>query len=380
MKKRKNDPVLYEEFKRKERERYYARKNAGKIKTIDQMSSREKRAVRKDWRGRSKKCYDAKKKINEMENFIAENSPPPSPADSINNANIPVAQSQENINAIIGKRKRRKNRQILKDKIQKLEEMLRKSKRKAEKYKKRAQRLEHKTNDTPQKNVRRLVQTKKLTPEIKKKLLFCEVISKQMRENFNDKDKYRKVITGVAGKIVKKYKMKTVLSNILSQKMVTRQYKTSANSLGQRSQIELWRRDVTEFLERDEYSRLLPGKKDTITVKKNKRQKGYLNDNMLNLHKAFCFEKADVKISYTTFCRLRPFWIVPPKVTDRDTCLCVIHENMALLTNKLFYKNVIEQNSPDQLCKAMCCEGDRLKEECIERKCRLCKNKIIKIN
>lgn len=52
----KNDPVLYEESKRKERERYYARKQAGKIKSVQEMSSREQRKVRMAWRQRSKKC------------------------------------------------------------------------------------------------------------------------------------------------------------------------------------------------------------------------------------------------------------------------------------------------------------------------------------
>ncbi|CAH2018786.1 unnamed protein product [Acanthoscelides obtectus] len=40
---RRQDPEKYEEDKRKERERYYRRKEAGQIKTIDQMSEREKR-------------------------------------------------------------------------------------------------------------------------------------------------------------------------------------------------------------------------------------------------------------------------------------------------------------------------------------------------
>lgn len=40
----KSDPEKYEEFKRKERERYYKRKEAGKIKNISQLSDREKRA------------------------------------------------------------------------------------------------------------------------------------------------------------------------------------------------------------------------------------------------------------------------------------------------------------------------------------------------
>lgn len=43
----KSDPQLYEEFKRKERERYHRRKEEGKIKDISKLSNREKWAERK---------------------------------------------------------------------------------------------------------------------------------------------------------------------------------------------------------------------------------------------------------------------------------------------------------------------------------------------
>lgn len=46
----KNDPELYEEAKRKERERYHARRKLGKIKIISELKTeREKRAKRKNW-------------------------------------------------------------------------------------------------------------------------------------------------------------------------------------------------------------------------------------------------------------------------------------------------------------------------------------------
>ncbi len=43
----KNDPVRYEEAKRKEREKYHARKKAGKIKSINKMTPQEQRKVGK---------------------------------------------------------------------------------------------------------------------------------------------------------------------------------------------------------------------------------------------------------------------------------------------------------------------------------------------
>ncbi|CAH2015167.1 unnamed protein product [Acanthoscelides obtectus] len=45
----------YEEAKRLERERYQRRKEQGKIKSINDLTPRQQRKLRKDWRARSKK-------------------------------------------------------------------------------------------------------------------------------------------------------------------------------------------------------------------------------------------------------------------------------------------------------------------------------------
>lgn len=38
---------------------------------------------------------------------------------------------------------------------------------------------------------------------------------------------------------------------------------------------------------------------------------------------------------------------------------------------------MIEQNSPYQLCKDLCCESEHLKEKCLERQCNVCEHKKI---
>lgn len=49
------DAAKHEEYKKKERERYFKRKETGKIKSISELSDREKRTMRKNWKERSKK-------------------------------------------------------------------------------------------------------------------------------------------------------------------------------------------------------------------------------------------------------------------------------------------------------------------------------------
>ena len=46
------------------------------------------------------------------------------------------------------------------------------------------------------------------------------------------------------------------------------------------------------------------------------------------------------KMSYSLFCRLRPFYIVPPTNKDRETCLCHLHENGRMIVERMttFYQ------------------------------------------
>lgn len=139
---------------------------------------------------------------------------------------------------------------------------------------------------------------------------------------------------------------------------------------------ELAKKHVVDFLEKDYNSRLCPGKRDTVTRKQDKGQKRYLNDSLKNVLKDLCAEHIK-KTSYSTFCKCRPFWIMFPKVSDRNSCKCVLHENMTLLVRKLNSKKVIGLKSSYELCKDLCCKGGHLKEKFLERRCNRCKNKMI---
>lgn len=75
---------------------------------------------------------------------------------------------------------------------------------------------------------------------------------------------------------------------------------------------------------------------------------------------------------------MRPFWIVQRKVTERDTCLCTLHENIRLLVSKLKQKNMITEKTPSDIIKQMCCENVEGKENCLERQCKNCKEKTVK--
>ena len=57
--------------------------------------------------------------------------------------------------------------------------------------------------------------------------------------------------------------------------------------------------------------------------------------NLEDLRMKFLAENPQVSISYTSFMRLRPFYVVHPKVNMRDTTACKLCTNGELLATKL---------------------------------------------
>lgn len=91
---------------------------------------------------------------------------------------------------------------------------------------------------------------------------------------------------------------------------------------------------VKNFFERNENSRLYPGKRDCLTKNNIKKQERLLNYSMKLLHDKFSKE-VNFKMSYALFCSIRSFWLVHPKVEGRDTCACILHTNTGILVQKL---------------------------------------------
>ena len=131
-------------------------------------------------------------------------------------------------------------------------------------------------------------------------------------------------------------------------------------------------RSVKHFLEEDRNSIMVPGKRDTIIRFKQKKQKRYITDSLKNLHLKYVKE-ANMNISYSLFCRMRPFWIVQPKLSDRDTCMCIIqdtcmciiHENAKLKVQKLKQLRGLEDSNLDEIAKPLCCAKSEVGESCM---------------
>lgn len=92
---------------------------------------------------------------------------------------------------------------------------------------------------------------------------------------------------------------------------------------------------IRQFYESSEYSRIMPGKKDCISVsvngKKEMVQKILLLCDLKELHAKFCTKYPDTLISRSKFSKLRPLHCVPVSCSgSHNVCVCKIHQNLKL--------------------------------------------------
>lgn len=81
-----------------------------------------------------------------------------------------------------------------------------------------------------------------------------------------------------------------------------------------------------------------------------------------------------MKISYTLFCRLRPYWVIIPSTKDRETCLCRIHENLAFIAQKLKAYKLLPSSDVSEMADSLAC--DKTSKSCMYGHCVDCqKNK-----
>ncbi|KAL3278827.1 hypothetical protein HHI36_016347 [Cryptolaemus montrouzieri] len=165
------------------------------------MSEREQRAIRKIWREKTKKHRDRVKLQ------ITRNNPITPPA-SDNEDQPPLP---ENNIALAAKRRSEIQRKLRNKLIKKQQCEIKQLRQKVRDCQKKIRRM-GKQKMTPNSKVADLLQntTKENVEEVKKKLLFSEVVQHQLKENINltTNDNEKKIFKKVlSGKIVKKYKV-----------------------------------------------------------------------------------------------------------------------------------------------------------------------------
>ena len=364
-----------------EKKRWQERKEAGKIKCVATMPKRELRAKRRDW-AKIKRTQRQKKKDAETLNLVLEQcvtnlpSPPRTPQ-----INIDPLSEQGSRQSIQGRKKIRRDRSKSYREIQRLRTENEKLRKEAQKFKKRNQRLLSTNrlmcNNTPRSKTKKMLIGCRVTAEVRRSLLFHNVTVEVMKNKYAEKkQKNKKIIRDIfLDRLLIKYKLKKDI-----RKNIGIRYRSSNMTAGQNERRGLAVKcveNVRDFLQRDSNSRITTGKRDTITQKSDKRQRRVLLDSLRNLHIKYCAENSEQKMSFSLFCKIKPFHVRKATGRDRDTCLCRIHENGQLMLDRLHQIKLISAgpDNVDKCVECICCPGG--KEDCYSRQCEICKNNVI---
>ena len=183
-------------------------------------------------------------------------------------------------------------------------------------------------------------------PKLKKKLVLHNALIEGIKETKNQK-RGKKLISLrkiISGKVLKKYRCARFFSaqtgiERRSLKLTSKKPRPHAAGVSQATtERDELKKLVITFLKRGDNSHQLPGKRDSIKVKENttfeshkcRIQEYILSDYLSNLFLKFQAEYPDEKISFSTFCRIRPSYMKLLSFSTGKTCLCQYHQNLSL--------------------------------------------------
>ena len=98
---------------------------------------------------------------------------------------------------------------------------------------------------------------------------------------------------------------------------------------------------------------MMPGKKDAKIIEKGtpKIQKLILIDYLSNLYDKFVAEYPEDRLSFASFCRMRPSIYLLVNFTTRTAGLCMRHQNMALKLKSLKLLKIVDTQNSDVFVK-----------------------------
>lgn len=225
-----------------------------------------------------------------------------------------------------------------------------------------------------------------------KKVMIVQNHKKKIHALSNELSYCKEVMDNIRVKLhdVKNFKEKELINKVLNNSFAKRRraprksfsfynyhYKNKTNQGNEQSRKFKERskriRKVINFYLKDENSCVAPGANDVITKKKKRMRKRYLTDTIGNLYLKFCKEsEGGHLIGRATFYKLRPFWVVKMKISERNTCLCKKHSNFNFLFDRLKYHKVIDALSVQDYIDKICCNSGE--KSCMYGQCDACKD------
>jgi len=154
--------------------------------------------------------------------------------------------------------------------------------------------------------------------------------------------------------------------------VVTSRLEYRRKTSGKRESV---RREIRDFFLGDKASTECPGIKQGKTYNGEQKQRRYLNGTLKELHKVFLSKRDSSRVSYATFRRNKPEWLVKPLLTGRDTCMCKVCENFKFLFKASKSVQILNFNSCREFIESLWCSNTTT--ECLLRHCNNCQEKAV---
>ncbi|CAG0905242.1 unnamed protein product, partial [Cyprideis torosa] len=312
---------------------------------------KEKENIRKKWADQKRSQRARKKAL------------PPSPPDTPPDGSIPRR-------APVKKRTGRPKKLHLD--VAKLKVKLNKVQKDRDKWKKRCERKGATSFVRTDSTQELIEQAGQGDQKARRKVMCAIIVSKALREKYQqsrtqkEKQAMRSIIGHAAPRIQKRRLSKESRSYCGGWR---------GKKLKRKAAVERLRQVVTSFYEQDEVSRQCAGKKETVTHKKVRKQKRFLLKDVKVLHEKFLKQHPYIPVSYSTLARLRPFWVVPMTVENRETCMRGLHANMKEMAKVLKREGVLMSTSLTEITEQNTCDPPSF--QCRRGTCGKCKNIII---
>lgn len=349
-----NKPEIWEERKKKE-----AEDKRRKYLKISQLSKRDKEKRRKQWRELKKN------KTNQTPVEIKKEN-----RRSYKKKHYRLSKENKNLKMKIESLKKQMN--ALKKKVYRCKLLLNCQYNEPDKENVNHSGLTFplsKTESFIQKHLRTSDRKKLKRALLEKNILIGSLESTYKSSSCNQERQVLKRV--VNNTLARQYKLQTHLSSFVGLKGPIRVSKSRHEKPNKLATT------IANFYLQDDVSRATSGKKETKTMNKEKIQKRYLLANLTNIYKKFK-EETGINVSYTTFVRYKPFYVLRPKVSDRDTYVCKKHANIEFKFIALKKLQVLKDYSNlNDLINALVC--DAKSQQCMYSKCVTCKTMSIMI-
>ena len=237
---------------------------------------------------------------------------------------MPVSTRSESI------RRRANSKRIQRYRLmRRLENEVSSLRRSATKYRIRYHRLTSKlkgNSNSPKSLVERdlKLNREKVSPRVRRQLILGKSIAVDVGESLMKvtSRKEKKLSEHISLKYTKKYRLDNVAKNYFPFRSFCSYSVKRKSCAGTWKHAKLIRKYTQEFFEDDSISNFSPSKNDQIVRKKVRKQKRFITNSLIYLYEEYC-KRSPFPHSYSSFCRLRPFWVLQRSFGSRDTCLCI---------------------------------------------------------